>query len=143
MKHAFIFLIATIFHTYAFGQEETKSSPFTINGYIETYYSYDFNQPEHNTRPGFVYAYNRHNEVNLNLGFIRGSYQTDNVRANLALMAGTYANANLAAEPGVLKNIYEANVGIKLSSSRTFGLTRVYSRRILVLRVLSGRTVGI
>ena len=80
--------------TFAIAQEETKPSPFSINGYLETYYSYDFNKPENNARPSFVYSHNRHNEVNLNLGFIRGSYDTDNVRANLALMTGTYANAN-------------------------------------------------
>ena len=33
-------------------------------------------------------------------------------------MTGTYANANLAAEPGVLKNIYEANVGVKVSRNK-------------------------
>jgi hypothetical protein len=104
--------------TAAFAQEEKEPSPFTVNGYVEVYYVYDFGKPENNTRPGFVYSFNRHNEVNLNLGFVRGSYNTDNVRANLALMAGTYANANLAAEPGVLKNIYEANAGVKISSKK-------------------------
>jgi hypothetical protein len=29
-------------------------------------------------------------------------------------MTGTYANANLAAEQGVLKNIFEANAGVKV-----------------------------
>jgi hypothetical protein len=33
-------------------------------------------------------------------------------------MTGTYANANLAAEPGVLKNVYEANAGVKISSKK-------------------------
>jgi hypothetical protein len=33
-------------------------------------------------------------------------------------MAGTYSNANLSAEPGVLKNIYEANAGINLSKKK-------------------------
>ncbi len=37
-------------------------------------------------------------------------------------MTGTYPNANLATEPGVLKNIYEANIGVKLSSSRNLWL---------------------
>ncbi len=37
------------------------------------------------------------------------------MRANLAFMTGTYANANLAAEPGVLRNILEGNVGVKIS----------------------------
>ena len=96
-------------------QEEQKISSFTVSGYLETYYAYDFNKPKNNTRPSFIYSFNRHNEINLNIGFIKGSYNTDNVRANLALTAGTYANTNLAAEPGVLKNIYEANAGVKLS----------------------------
>ncbi len=100
------------------GQEEQKPSPIIISGYMETYYSYDFNKPVDNNRPAFVYSHNRHNEVNVNLGFIKAAYTTDNVRANLALMAGTYANANLAAEPGVLKNVYEANAGVKLSEKK-------------------------
>lgn len=94
------------------------SKAFTLSGYIETYYSFDFSNPTDHNRPGFVYSHNRHNEVNLNLGFIKAAYTTDKVRANLALMAGTYANSNLAAEPGVLKNIFEANVGVKISKKK-------------------------
>ena len=33
-------------------------------------------------------------------------------------MTGTYANSNLAAEPGVLKNIFEANAGVKISKKK-------------------------
>lgn len=33
-------------------------------------------------------------------------------------MTGTYANANLSAEPGVLKNVFEANVGVKISKTK-------------------------
>lgn len=91
---------------------------FKISGYLETYYAYDFSNPTDHNRPGFVYAFNRHNELNLNIGFIKANFETNNVRANLALMAGTYANANLAAEPGVLKNIYEANTGVKISKKK-------------------------
>ncbi|WP_333818959.1 porin [Ohtaekwangia sp.] len=102
-----------------FAQEAgDKPSPLTISGYLETYYIYDFNKPADNTRPSFIYSFNRHNEVNLNLGMIRASYTTEKVRANLGLMAGTYPNANLASEPGVLKNIYEANTGVKLSANK-------------------------
>jgi hypothetical protein len=118
MKTLYISLAFLRMSAYCFSQDDPKPSSFTVNGYLEAYYTYDFNQPVNNTRPGFIYSYNRHNEVNLNLGFIRGSYNTDNVRANIAIMAGTYANANLGAEPGVLKNVYEANAGVKISSSR-------------------------
>ena len=99
-------------------QDEQKSSPLTVSGYLETYYIYDFNKPVNNTRPAFIYSYNRHNEVNLNIGMIRAAYNTEKVRGNLALMTGTYANANLASEPGVLKNIYEANAEVKISSKK-------------------------
>lgn len=88
-----------------------------ITGYVEMYYGYDFNKPADNNRPGFVYSHNRSNEVNLNLGFIKASYDNGTLRANAALMAGTYTNANLAAEPGVLKNVFEANAGLKLSKT--------------------------
>lgn len=95
----------------------SQNGNFTLSGYAEIYYGFDFNRPPDNNRPSFVYSHNRHNEVNLNLGFIKGAYNNGLVRANLALMTGTYANANLAPEPGVLKNIFEANIGVKLSKS--------------------------
>jgi len=98
----------------AFAQDEPKVK---FSGYLETYYGYDFNKPADHNRPGFIYSHNRVNEVNLNLGFIKAAYESSLIRANLALMAGTYTNANLAAEPGVLKNIFEANAGVKLSKS--------------------------
>lgn len=99
----------------AHGQEVSK---IKVSGYLETYYGFDFNEPVNNNRPSFVYSHNRHNEVSLNLGFIKVNYEHEKVRANLAIMAGTYANANLSAEPGVLKNIFEANAGLKLSNSQ-------------------------
>jgi Putative beta-barrel porin-2, OmpL-like. bbp2 len=95
--------------------EEQTTNPLSISGYVEAYYSYDFNRPENNNRPGFLYNFNRHNEFNVNLGFVKAAYSTERVRANLAVGVGSYMNANYAAEPGVLKNIFEGNVGVKLS----------------------------
>ncbi len=93
---------------------QDSTGTLTINGYGEVYYQYDLNKPSDNNRPGFMYSHNRHNEFNVNLAFIRAAYSANRVRANLALATGTYMNANYAAEPGVLKNIYEANAGIRL-----------------------------
>jgi len=101
----------------AFAQDTTKKE-LIITGYAETYYSYDFNKPLANTKAPFLYSFNRNNEVSLNLGFIKAAFTSDRLRANLALGTGTYMNANLAAEPGVLKNVYEANAGIKISRNR-------------------------
>lgn len=95
-----------------------KPNPFSFSGYVEVYYQYDFNKPTDNNRPGFIYSHNRHNEFNLNLGFLKGSYNAERVRANLAIAAGTYMNANYAAETGVLKNVFEANAGLKISKKK-------------------------
>jgi hypothetical protein len=115
MRRIFIGAILFLSTFFAQAQDSTKTGKLTFSGYAELYYGFDFNKPVDNNRPGFVYSHNRHNEVTLNLGFVKANYDSDNLRANLALMAGTYANANLAAEPGVLKNIFEANAGVKLS----------------------------
>ena len=99
-------------------QTENVRSPLSFSGYVETYYGYDFGNPADHNRPAFLYSFNRHNEVNLNLGFVKATYSKEILRSNLALMAGTYPNANLNAEPGVLRNILEANAGIKISKSK-------------------------
>ena len=117
MKKALITLL--VFHSvFTFAQTNSALNPLKISGYVETYYAYDLSKPSDHNRPGFVYSFSRHNEVNLNLGFLKAAYQTEKTRANLALMAGTYTNANLAEEPGVLKNIFEANAGIKISRNK-------------------------
>jgi hypothetical protein len=109
----------------AFGQDTIqleKSKRLMITGYVEGYYSYDFNEPENNTRPGFLYNFNRHNEFRINLGLIKAGFLTERTRASLALAAGTYMKANYAAEPGVLKNIFEANAGYKLTKAKNIWL---------------------
>src|SRR5450631_3101999 len=100
-----------ILGTAAMAQDSTKkeTSSLAFSGYVEAYYGYDFNKPKDGNRPFFVYSHNRHNEFNVNLAFLKASYSTDRVRANFAIGAGTYMNANYAAEPGVLKNIMEAD----------------------------------
>jgi len=95
--------------------QEKAKNPLSISGYSEVYYQHDFNNPIDNRRPTFVYSHNRNNEFNINLAFIKAAYNTEQLRANVTLATGTYMNANYAAEPGVIKNIYEANVGFKLS----------------------------
>ena len=111
------------FSVAAFAQEQQHKNPLTISGYAETYFQYDANNPDNNSRPGFIYSHNRNNEVSLNLGFIKANYDNEKVRANLAIAAGSYMNANYAAEPGVLKNIYEANVGFKVGKSQNLWIT--------------------
>lgn len=103
-----------------FAQQDSivaEKKPLTINGYAEVYYQYDASNPLNNKRPGFVYSHNRNNEVSLNLAYIKANYSTDKMRANVAYAVGSYMNANYSAEPDVLKNIYEGNVGFKISKN--------------------------
>jgi hypothetical protein len=97
-------------------QEESKS-PVTFSGYVDVYYSYDLGKPENHTKPSFLYSYNKSNEVNLNLGMVKVNYAKENVRGNFALMAGTYPQYNMTAEQDLLKYIYEANVGVRISKN--------------------------
>jgi Putative beta-barrel porin-2, OmpL-like. bbp2 len=119
MKPTLFFLTLCLsFHLFA----QDSLPNLQLSGYLETYYTFDFARPANQTRPGFVYSHNRHNEFNLNLGLIKAAYAQARVRGNLALMAGTYPNANLAAEPGVLRNVFEANVGYKLAKNQALWL---------------------
>lgn len=122
MKYTIILLAMLTQTSLLFAQEKKDSNALAISGYAEAYYQYDFNNPINNTKPSFIYSHNRNNEVNLNLGFIKATYNKENIRANFALAAGTYMNANYSAENGVMKNVYEANIGVKLSKKSNLWL---------------------
>ncbi|WP_158796918.1 porin [Pedobacter sp. L105] len=119
MKKILVFLLFITTKTFA---QDIKLSPFTISGYAEGYYNYDFNRPANHSIAPFIYSNNKTNEPNLNLGMVKAAFVTENVRANLAIAAGTYVNANYAAEPNIVRNIYEANLGIKLSNKSNLWL---------------------
>lgn len=116
IKYIYLFAFTLAFN--GISQTDSSAAKISFSGYIDTYYSYDLGVPENHTRPNFIYSNNRTNEVNINLAFVKAAYAKKNVRANLALMAGTYSNANLASEPGLLRNIFEANVGVKISKTK-------------------------
>lgn len=116
------FVWICIFNISIIYAEQTDSTLFKLSGYVEVYYGYDFSRPINNLRPGFIYSHNKHNEVALNIGMIKASVTEERVRANFALMAGTYAIANLAHEPVGLRNIFEANIGLKLLKRKSLWL---------------------
>ena len=101
----------------------TSASGLTVSGYVEAYYAHDFTTPKTiQERPGFLYNFKRNREVNVNLAFLKGAYAGDRVRANLAIQAGTYPQYNYAAEQELIKSIFEANAGVKLSRNRDLWL---------------------
>jgi hypothetical protein len=117
MKQIVITLFILITSVPCFSQQDSIPPKLTWSGYIDAYYAFDSGQPDDHVRPGFLYNHNRHNEFNVNLALIRANYTAANIRANLGLMVGTYAQYNLAAEEDLIKNIYEANAGVKLSKN--------------------------
>ncbi len=104
---------------YAWSQDSSK---LVLSGYAEVYYGYDFSNPSNHERPSFVYNHKRHNEVNLNLAYVKAAYTSAKVRSNLALMVGNYAQNNLAAEPSLLQQVLEANIGVKVSKKHNLWL---------------------
>lgn len=115
----------------------------SVSGFLDIFYSYDFNRPEGDFRQPFLYNHNRHNEFNLNLGLIKVSLERSGYRANIALQTGTYANDNYAAEPGLLKNIFEANAGVSLNRKKSIWLDAGVLPRILVLKVPYQLIIGL
>jgi hypothetical protein len=85
----------------------------TVEGYIDTYYAYNFNKPAGKNQPYFV-SMARDREVNINLAYIDVKYSSSRLRARFVPGFGTYINANYAAEKGSLKNIVEGSIGIRL-----------------------------
>ena len=101
----------------------SNSSGLTLTGYVEAYYTHDFTAPKTNQeRPGFLYNHKRNREVNVNVAFIKAAYANERVRGNLAIQVGTYAQYNYAAEQDLVKNIFEANAGVKLSRTKDLWL---------------------
>lgn len=94
---------------------------FSISGFVDAYYVYDFNKPIVN-RQDFFFNHNRHNELNINnaVAFIALDHQK--YRMNLALHAGTYAQDNYAHEQVMLRALHEANVGVSLNKKNTLWL---------------------
>ncbi|ANH80809.1 hypothetical protein A8C56_07300 [Niabella ginsenosidivorans] len=116
----YIFLTVALLSTRALWaqNDSTAQHSLSISGYADVYYAYDFNKPANHIIAPFLYNYNRHNTFNVNLAMIKASYNRERVRGNIALMAGTYTNDNMTNEKGALKNIYEADAGVKIVKNK-------------------------
>lgn len=124
-KSAVFSVILSLCSLYVSAQQITDGRyqpQIRISGFMDVFYVYDFNRPETAYRQPFLFNHNRHNEFNLNLGLLTVAVENARYRANLALQTGTYAHDNYAAEPGILKNIFEANVGIALNKRHSLWL---------------------
>jgi hypothetical protein len=102
--------------------ENALNSNLNISGYLDNFYTYDFNNPKGNQRQNFLFNHNRHNEFNINLALIKLNYETERYKVNFAYQTGTYAVDNYAAEPRLLQNINEANIALSLDKNNNLWL---------------------
>jgi hypothetical protein len=114
MKNTFTILTLLIF-SQLFSQEKSELKA-TFSGFVETYYSYDFNQPLTDSKLPFMYNYNRHNEFNINIGLLRTKVEYENAYAVISLQSGTYVDDNYSNEK--IKYLNEAYVGLYLDKSK-------------------------
>ena len=108
-------IIALLIFSQVFSQEKNELKT-TFSGFVDIYYSYDFNQPTTETKLPFMYNYNRHNEFNVNIGLLRAKVEYENAYAVLSLHSGTYVDDNYANEK--MKYLNEAYVGLYLDKSK-------------------------
>jgi hypothetical protein len=104
-----------------FSPTSDSTAKITLEGYVDTYFGFDFSEPADANMPYFV-SQNRHNEFNINLAYISLKYTSDRVRATFTPGFGTYMNSNYAAERITLRNIVEADVGVKLFKNKDIWL---------------------
>jgi hypothetical protein len=101
--------------------ETTVIGNVGIGGYVDTYYGYNFNRPANGTISYFVSSA-RHNELTVNLAYVDVRYRSKYMRARFVPGFGTYMDANYKNEPGSLKNMVEANVGVLVSEQKKIWL---------------------
>lgn len=86
-----------------FAAEPTAKPSVKLGGFIDTYYTFDFNQPSSLDRTygnptQIATAAARHNEFNINLAFLEAKLTADRVRGRLAFQVGTSVQSNYSGE---------------------------------------------
>lgn len=116
-----LFLTLSLFsHADTTTELTPNPSNLKLSAYAEGYYV----AARHNdgALPDYVYSYQQTAQTNINLALIQAQYSHENFRANLGLASGTFMRANYAKESGVLNNLYQANIGIRLSNDQQWWL---------------------
>ncbi|MEY3416947.1 MAG: hypothetical protein RL060_1058 [Bacteroidota bacterium] len=121
-KSIWLLLLTVFFVLHSLQAQNDTTAKISFSGYLEAYGSYDVRNPINHERPAFFYSYNKHNEVSINLAYLKVNYTNAKVRANVAFMAGTFPEYNMQNEQGLLKNIFEANAGVKLLKNNSLWL---------------------
>lgn len=95
---------------------------FTVGAFFDAYYLYDFDKPYGGQLAGYLYNYNRNNEININLGYLRGSLDAGRYKMTMAIMGGSYPTFVMANEPPALQLFYDAYASVALDKKRKIWL---------------------
>jgi hypothetical protein len=90
--------------------------------YAESYYAFDTRDNAIYNRSNFLYNHTTTRTFSTNIFFVKLNLEKEFWRLNFSPMFGTYANANLSNERGFVKNIFEANMGCKISKRKNIWL---------------------
>ncbi len=117
MKNIIALFFLTI-ASFSFAQENPKKTlKIDVSGFIDTYYSYDFDASENKDKLPFLYNYNKQNNFNINIALVRASISYENIYAKVSVQSGTYVEANYATEK--TKYLNEAYLGVYLNNKKT------------------------
>ncbi len=113
MKNTFFFWGIMCSCLIGFGQTDTLQ--FKADVFAETY----FWRGQSSGKSPIFYNHTTGDQVALNLGILALTWQRKNWTLQTDFMTGTYSQRNLAAEPGMLKNLYQANLSYQINSRHT------------------------
>jgi hypothetical protein len=85
MKFNCFYLILFLSSTFCLFSQENKEVKITFSGFLETYYTNDFQNSNTEKKLPFMYNYNRQNEGNLNIGLLRAKVAFENGYGSFAL----------------------------------------------------------
>lgn len=116
-----ILFSSSLVHSQGDSISQNKTT-ISLSGFIDSFYTFDFNKPKTSYRQSFLFNHNRHNEFNINLALLNFKATHKKYRASIALQSGTYADDNYANESSTIKLIHEAYVGVLLNEKRSLWL---------------------
>lgn len=104
------------FNSYA--QEESKHN-FSLNGYVDAYYQYNFNKPPSRINSGRIFDLN-HDNISLGLAQTKFTYSNDKSEAVLDLTFGPNAELGNFGNIGTALAIKQAYFAYNISDNVTF-----------------------
>jgi hypothetical protein len=105
-------MLTAVLHFHSQNQAVSLSShTLYFSGFFEIYYVYDFRCGEPGQkRQSFLFNYNRHREITLNVGSVKTTWTHRKWSAEMGIHAGTYVKDNYSSENSLLSRFSELSI---------------------------------